>query len=84
MSCMVVWDDDNTGVCCPMGDDPEWQGALCVGSKARVFGTRSEARKAIRISVKYWELHGLLGIPQNSDFAPECRKNLKVMELVGI
>jgi len=80
-SAFIVVFDDEQGLCVPLGWDGECRGAICCNQgKVALFPDRNSARRAINISAKFAALRKSQGIPENTDFSPECRKSIRVME----
>lgn len=75
---LVVW-NDQMGLCVPMGDDPDCEGALMASDKPVLFPTRAEARAAIRISCRYAELVEAQGGIANGDFLSGGRRNVRIL-----
>ena len=75
--------DDEMGLCVPMGWDSEWKGALEGGATPVIFPTRAAAQKAIRISKRWNALRREQGRIVNSDFDPECVKNVRIVPVIS-
>ena len=77
---IVCWDDEQ-GACWPMGKDLDCEGALCAlhTGKIAMFASRSDARKAIRVSTAYAKLRKAQGLPANDDFL-EGVANVRIVE----
>lgn len=80
-SCVVLFDDEG-GLAYPMGWDGECEGALEGSAPFVVFPSKAEARTAIRISRKHYELRKLQGKITNEDFSPQCRKCILIKPVV--
>lgn len=79
-ACFVTY-DDWYGLCVPMSWDPECEGALDGGKPVVIFPNRAAARKAIRISRRWYALRREQGGVVNSYFEPTCAKHVSI-ELV--
>lgn len=80
---IVCWDDE-MGACWPMGRDEDCDGALCSmhDGKIVMFLSRSDARRAIKISTAYAKLCKAQGLVANEDFL-EGITNVKIVECVS-
>lgn len=77
---MVFWSDE-CGMCLPMGNDPDCEGALQIDESAPVlFTTIDEARTAVRISAAWATLQREQGNIFNDDFltSKKCIRIRKV------
>lgn len=77
----IVVFEDGMGICVPMALDKDCAGALVgmTGSDPiALFDSRSDARKAIRISTAYAKLCAAQGLPANEDFLT-CPKSVRVV-----
>lgn len=81
-ACIVTYDDWQ-GLCVPMGWDSECKGALEGGETPVVFPNRAAAQKAIRISKRWNALRREQGGIVNSDFDPECVKNVRIVPVIS-
>lgn len=75
---MVFWDDD-MGVCCPMGADPDCEGGLSGCGNPVTFNSRNDAKRAIRISKLQAQLRQAQGKVCNDDFLSPASKCLKIV-----
>lgn len=74
----IVVFDDESGMCVPMGADDDCKGAICACGSVRLFRSRDDARKAIKISRAFALLNKAQGKPENTDFT-DAIKCVKVM-----
>ena len=81
-ACLVTYDDE-MGLCVPMGWDSECDGALECTSPPVIFPNRAAAQKAIRISKRWNALRREQGGIVNSDFDPECVKNVRIVPVIS-
>jgi hypothetical protein len=82
MAFIVVYDDQDC-LCCPMGWNPECEGAIEVdGGPVAMFDDRKAAQKAVAISVRFAELLKAQGKPANDDFL-SGKKHIKIRPLAA-
>jgi hypothetical protein len=82
-SCIVVFDDEQ-GNSFPYGFDDACEGAICYSNgPVAFFADRAEAKKAIKISVKFAELRTAQGKTANEDFLGDWRKIIKIRLVAG-
>lgn len=81
-ACLVTY-DDQMGLCVPMGWDHECKGALEGGETPVIFPNRAAAQKAIRVSRRWNALRKEQGGSVNSDFDPECVKNVRIVPVIS-
>ncbi len=81
MRYIVVYEDENSGMCWPMGWDDECQGAISAMTNGTVaiFDGKASARQAIRVSTAYAKLRQVQCLPFNDDFLSGI-KNVKLVE----
>lgn len=84
MKYMVMFVDDDNSIYVPCGLDPDCDGALqtdSVDNPPVMFESRSEASKAIKISVALARLKMAQGEPHNEDFV-EAVGNVRIVPVV--
>lgn len=81
---IVVYDDEG-GLCIPMGQSSDCEGAIAASSTCvALFGDKRQARRAIRISTQYARLCREQGKPANDDFLGDGLKRVKVIPAVEV
>lgn len=74
--------DDGDCIISPMGWNEDCDGAIeSACPSVALFATRSDARKAIRISTAFARLNEAQQGTANTDFLPPCLKNVKIRPL---
>jgi hypothetical protein len=80
---IVIW-DDRGGMTTPYGNDDDCEGGITAfNDTVRVFASRKDAQRSIRISAANAKLQREQGRPVTDDFLGDARKNIRIVPLVG-